>query len=172
MSIRSFFEWVDTFESSIWLREAAYSYPLLLTAHVVTMCLFAGLIIMMDLRLVGWGNLRTPISQMQKRLFPWQMVGFVSNAISGFILVYSQPMRYYGKIFFWIKMGLVILAGVNAIYFHLTTYRSVAEWDNDRVLPSAARWAGALGLFLWVAVIIFGRLTPYNWLDYLMAPAD
>jgi hypothetical protein len=172
MSLRSVFEWVDTFESSIWLREAAYSYPVLLTAHVVTMSLFAGLIIMMDLRLVGWGNVRTPISQLQKRLFSWQMLGFGSNAVSGLILVYSQPMRYYGKIFFWIKMGLVLLAGVNAIVFHLTTYRSVEQWDNDRVLPSAARMAGFFGLFLWIAVIVFGRLTPYNWIDYLMAPAQ
>jgi hypothetical protein len=34
------------------------------------------------------------------------------------------------------------------------------------VLPSGARLAGALGLFLWVGVIIFGRLTPYNWIDH------
>ena len=28
--IRSFFEWLDMFESSIWLREATYGYPGLL----------------------------------------------------------------------------------------------------------------------------------------------
>ena len=167
--IRSFFEWLDMFESSIWLREATYGYPSLLTAHVVTLALFAGLIIMMDLRLLGVGNLRTPISQLQKRLFPWQMVGMALTTVSGLLLLYSKPLTYYGKVFFWIKMGLMGLAGVNALVFHYTTYRSVAEWDNDRVLPRGARLAGAFGLFLWIGVIIFGRLTPYNWLDYMMA---
>jgi hypothetical protein len=81
----------------------------------------------------------------------------------------QQPLTYYGKVFFWIKMGLMGLAGVNALVFHYTTYRSVAEWDNDRILPRGARLAGAFGLFLWIGVIVFGRLTPYNWLDYLMA---
>ncbi len=167
--IRSFFEWVDTFESSIMLREASYGYMGLLTAHVVTMSLFAGLIIMMDLRLVGWGNLRTPISQLQKRLFPWQMFLMVVTSIAGLLLLYSKPITYYGKLFFWIKMGLMLLAGINALVFHMTTYRDVAKWDTDRVLPTPARLAGAFGLFLWVGVIVFGRLTPYNWLDYLMA---
>ena len=163
-----FFEWLDTFPSSIWLREATYGYPVLLTAHVVTMSLFAGLIVMMDLRLVGWGNLKTPISQLQKRLFPWQMFFMALTSIAGLLLLYSKPLTYYGKIFFWIKMGLMALAGVNALVFHLTAYRDVAKWDTDRILPTPARLAGAFGLVLWVGVIVFGRLTPYNWLDYLM----
>lgn len=161
-------EWFDTFPSSIWLREASYGYPSLLTAHVVTMSIFAGLILMMDLRLVGWGNLKTPISQLQTRLFPWQMFMMALTSISGLLLLYSKPLTYYGKIFFWIKMGLIALAGLNALVFHLTAYRDVAKWDTDRVLPTPARLAGFFGLFLWVGVIVFGRLTPYNWLDYLM----
>ena len=52
--IRSWFECVDAMPSSIAIRESIYGYPALLTAHVVSMCLFSGLIIMMDLRLVGW----------------------------------------------------------------------------------------------------------------------
>ena len=170
--IRSFFDYIDTFESSIWLREATYGYPSLLTAHVVTLTLVAGLLIMMDLRLVGWGNLRTSISAMQKRLFPWQMVGMVLTSISGLLLLYSKPATYYGKVFFWIKMALMAAAGLNALIFHLTTYRSVAEWDNDPVPPSAVRVAGFLGLVLWLGVVVFGRLTPYNWLDYMMARPD
>jgi hypothetical protein len=167
--IRSFFEWLDAFPSSIWLREALYGYSSLLAAHVVTMSIFAGLIIMMDLRLIGWGNIKTPVSQIQKRLFPWQMFMLVLTSISGVLLLYSKPLTYYGKVFFWIKMTLMMLAGINALVFHVTTYRSVGQWDKDRYLPFGARLAGGLGLFLWVGVIVFGRLTPYNWLDYLLA---
>jgi hypothetical protein len=166
MSLRALFEWIDAMPSSIALRESSYGYAIVLTAHLVSMCLFAGLIIMMDLRLVGWGNLRTPISQLQKRLFPWQMFGMALSTITGLLLVYSQPFRYYGKVFFWAKMVLMLVAGVNAIAFHLTTYRTVASWDTARVGPLAARLAGIASLVLWASAAVLGRLTAYNWLTY------
>lgn len=165
MSLRTLFEWVDTFPTSIALRESLYGYAWLLTGHVVGMSVFAGLIIMMDLRLLGWANNRTPLSQIQHKLFPWQMLGMGVSAVTGFLLVYSQPMRYYPKVFFWIKMGMMALAGVNALAFHLTTYKSVAQWDSDRRMPFGARLAGAFSLFLWAGTIVFGRFTAYNWLD-------
>jgi hypothetical protein len=166
MSLRLWFEWIDAMPTSIALRESTYGYAIVLTAHLVGMAVFGGLILMMDLRLVGWGNLRTPISQLQSRLFPWQMLGMAISTVTGLLLVYSQPFRYYGKVFFWAKMVLMVLAGVNAIAFHLTTYRSVAEWDTARVGPAAARLAGFTSLVLWVSAAVLGRLTAYNWLTY------
>ena len=166
MAIRSWFEWVDALPTSIAIRESIYGYPALLTAHVVAMCLFAGLIIMMDLRLVGVAYRQTPVSQIQRRLFPWQMLGMALSAITGSLLFYGQPLRYYGKVFFWIKVVLMILAGVNALAFHYTTYRSVARWDTGRALPFGAKLAGALSLALWAGVVMTGRLTAYNWLTY------
>lgn len=163
---RSLFEWVDTFPSSIVLRESVYGYAVMLGFHVVSMGLFAGLIVMMDLRLIGLGILRTPVSQIQKRLFPWQMVALAMSALTGGLLLFSQPMRYYGKVFFWTKLGIMALSGVNALAFHLTTYRSVAAWDADPLPPFRARLAGALSLALWAAVVVFGRLTAYPWLTF------
>jgi hypothetical protein len=162
MSLRSLFEWVDALPSSIALRESIYGYPFLLTSHVVSMCLFAGLIIMMDLRLAGLGTLRTPCSQVQKRLFPWQMLGLALSTISGLLLLYGQPMRFYGNFYFWAKNLMMVLAGVNALTFHLTTYRSVPAWDSDAVPPFGARLAGALSLALWAGIVVTGRMIAYS----------
>jgi hypothetical protein len=164
--LHNFLAWIDTFPSSLMLRESTFGFPILITVHLISLCMFAGLVIMMDLRLAGFGNKSTPISQIQKRLFPWQMVGLVVSSISGFVLVYSQPLRYYGKVLFWVKLGLMALAGLNAMIFHLTTYRSVADWDTERRLPLRVRVAGGLSLLLWAGVIVFGRLTAYGWLTY------
>ena len=162
-ALRSLFEYVNEFPSSIGIRESIYFYPGLLTSHVIGMCLFAGLIIMMDLRLLGVGNSRTPLSQIQKRLFPWQMTGMAISAVTGLLLVYGQPMRFYPNIFFWIKTVMMALAGVNALAFHLSTYRSIALWDTGARIPFAAKLSGGLGLLLWSLVIISGRLIAYNW---------
>src|SRR5436190_22277232 len=163
MPLRGAFEWVDAFESSIAIRESQYVYPALLTTHVVALCMFAGLVLMMDLRLLGIGNMQTPFSQLQRRLFPFQMVGMMFSAITGVALLYAQPMRFYPNIFFWLKMFLMALAGLNAMAFHYLTYSSVSRWDKDPILPPAARMAGALGLALWMTVVVAGRLIAYNW---------
>src|SRR5688572_19731018 len=131
-----------------YLRESIYGFSILLTVHVVGMCLFLGLIIMMDLRLAGAGNRSTLPAIIQRRLFPWQMVGFVVVVVSGVLLFYSKPLFYYGKGFFWTKMVLMGLAGVNAGVIHLVTYRSEAGWDRP-----LARLAGAMSLLLWAAVL-------------------
>ena len=165
LSVKGVFGWVEALSSSTSLRESIYGYPILLTSHVVAMCMFLGLIIMMDLRLAGWGFQRTPFSELQKRMFPWQALGLIMSSTTGLLLFYSQPMRYYGKVFFWMKLGSVGLAGVNALVFHLTTYRSVAKWDRS-ALPFEARLAAIMSLALWTGVVVFGRLTAYDWLTF------
>jgi hypothetical protein len=164
MSPRSLFEWMDALPSSIALRESLYGYPILLTAHVVSLAMFAGLVAMMDLRLLGVAYGVTPFSEVQKRLFPWQMVGMTLSFATGLLLFYSQPLRYYPKLFYWMKMALIVVAGVNAMLFHFTTYRSVVAWDTGLRPPTKARVAAVLSLTLWACIVIFGRLTAYDWL--------
>ena len=160
---RSWFEWLDAFPSSIAFRESYIVYPCFLTAHVIAVCLFAGLVMMMDLRLLGIGNLRTPLTQVQKRLFPWQMATMVISLLTGLMLFYGQPMRFYGNIFFWVKMVMIALTGVNAMAFHQLSYRNVNAWDSGGTLPLGSRLSGALSLVLWAGVIVSGRLIAYNW---------
>lgn len=166
MELRSWFEWVQEFPTSVLIRESIYGYPVLLTAHAVSMAAFAGLIVMMDLRLVGVAYRGTPLTEIQKRLFPWQMAALAISSATGLVLFYGQPMRYYGKAFFWMKIALMVAAGVNALAFHLTTYRTVGDWDSDISTPRGARLAGGLSLAFWAGVVVFGRLTAYNWLTY------
>ena len=161
--VRSLFEWVDTFESSIALRESLYVSPYLTVAHVVAMCLFVGTVSMMDLRLMGVGHNRSPLSQVQQRLFPWQMLGMFLSVATGLALVYAQPLRFYSSVFFWIKMSMMAMAGLNALIFHRTAYRSVAAWDTLAPTPFGAQLAGGASLLLWGTVIICGRLIAYNW---------
>ena len=185
MSLRPLFEWLSELQSSISLREAFNVYPWLLTSHVLFTSWFAGLIIMMDLRLAGIGNLSTPFSQTQRRLFPWQMVTMGLSSATGLLLFYGDPMRFYPNFYFWVKMTLMALAGVNAVVFHMTVYeqaiarietklteaRSWVSWDFSGVVPFEARVAGLLSLVLWASIIITGRMIAYSalvpqwWLD-------
>ncbi|MGE3177769.1 MAG: hypothetical protein AB7O32_09880 [Vicinamibacterales bacterium] len=162
MSFRPLFEFVGEFPSSIAIRESLNGYTYLLTAHVLGMCLFAGLVAMMDVRLAGIGNLGTPVTQIQKRLFPWQVLGIFVSFSTGLTLLYADPMRYFTNFYFWLKMILLVVATVNLLWFHFTTYSSVAQWDNDPAPPFAARLAGYFSLALWGAIIFVGRMEAYS----------
>ena len=162
MSVRDAFVWLDAnLPGGQWLRESIFGFGFSLTAHVLTMCLFLGLIVVMDLRLVRLAYLKTPAAEIQKRLFPSQMLGFALVTISGLVLFYAQPLRYYGKGFFWLKMVLMVLAGVNAFVIHRLTHRSEAAWDSK-----AAKFAGLVSLVLWAAIVCSGRLVAYGWWTY------
>jgi hypothetical protein len=144
------------------MRESLYAFPVLLTLHLISLVMFAGLVVMMDLRLLGVAYRGTPFSEVQAKLFPWQVVGMVVTTVAGLLLFYSQPMRYFGRVLYWIKIALMVLAIVNALVFHLTTYRSVAKWDTSGP-PRGAKVAGGVSLALWAGVVVFGRLTAYDW---------
>jgi hypothetical protein len=164
-TVRAWVEWVDALPSSVAIRESATGYPALLTFHVLSMCVFAGLIMMMDLRLLGLGNRSARFSDIQKNLFPLQMAAMGASAVSGLALVYAQPTRFYWNVYFWMKMSMMALAGVNAIFFHYTTYRSIVRWDSNTVTPPRAKIASVVSLALWAGVIISGRLIAYNWFE-------
>ena len=159
--LHDLFFMVSEMENSIALRESQFTWPLFEVVHVVFMCLFAGLIVMMDLRLLGIGHMQTPFSQVQRRLFPWQIAGMTLSAISGIVLVYGNPMNYFANIIFWTKMVAMAIAGLNALAFHFITEYTVVDWDAGRTPPSGAKLAGWLSIILWVNVVLAGRLMPY-----------
>ena len=161
--LRGLFEWVGEFPSSIAIRESQYLWPWIIVFHVVSMGTFAGLVVMMDLRLLGIGNMRTPFSEVQKRLFPWQMGAMAATTVTGVTLLYADPMRFYVNIFFWIKMLMIVLTAINAMAFHYITYNSVGAWDTAETMPFGARLSGFVSVVLWALVIVSGRLIPYNW---------
>ena len=160
--LRSLFEWVAEFDSSIALRESQYMMPWVFVLHVVSMCMFAGTILMMDLRLLGVGHMQTPFSQVQRRLFPWQMAAMLFSTVTGLALVWGNPLNYVTNIIFWVKMVAMGIAGLNALAFHYITEYTLVDWDAGETPPFGAKLAGGISIILWANVIVAGRLIPYS----------
>lgn len=160
-SLRDLFMYVSELEPSLELRGSLYVAPWITVFHVLAIAMFAGTILMMDLRLLGRASMSTPFSQVQRRLFPWQMVGITLATITGLALVFANPMNYFANIIFWTKMFSMAIAGLNAIAFHFITEYTVVKWDTAPRTPFGAKVAGALSVLLWINVVIAGRLIPY-----------
>ena len=165
MSLLNFCEWLSNTPWSIAIHESRYGYSLLESVHVLTLCLFLGTAVMLDLRLLGVTMRRTAVSEVVEQLLPWTVAGFVVMVISGALLFYAIPVRTYQNIFFRAKILMLISAGLNVWFFHSKVYRKVAEWDFHPVPPRNARVAAALSLALWAGIVVAGRMIAYNWFD-------
>jgi hypothetical protein len=164
MSPLAFFEQLADTPWSMALHESEIAYSILESTHVWSLVLFFGLVIIFDLRLLGWAFQKVPVSEFSRRLLPWTVLGFVLMVISGTLLVYAIPVRSYQNLFFRFKMILMLLAGINVLIFH-SRYPGVPKWDNDAKPPLRARLAGAFSLVLWVCIVASGRMIAYNWFD-------
>jgi hypothetical protein len=165
MSPLAFFGWLADTSWSTGLHESQYAYSIIESIHVWALCLFVGMTIMFDLRLLGWTLRSVPVSEVIRRLQPWTIAGFAVMVLSGTLLFFAIPVRSYQNIFFRGKMLLLILAGLNVWFFHSRIFPKVATWDVNGVPPRTARIAGAVSLTLWIGIVISGRMIAYNWFD-------
>jgi hypothetical protein len=165
MSLLGFCDWLANTRWSIALHESTWAYSIVESVHVLTLCLFLGMAVMLDLRLLGVMMRRAPVSEVVRQLLPWMVAGFTLMVISGSLLFYAIPVRTYQSIFFRAKVVMLISAGLNVWIFHSTTYRKVSEWERDPVPPKRARVAAGLSLALWAGIVIAGRMIAYNWFD-------
>jgi hypothetical protein len=157
-------EWLGNTSWSIELHESRYVFLLVLMIHVLTISVFVGTAVMIDLRLMGKTMTRVPVSQVVARLLPWSELGFAVMVVTGTLLFYAAPLNRYENMFFRVKMGALVLAVVNVWWFRRTAYRRIHEWDVDPVPPRRVRMVGALSLLLLALIITAGRMMAYQ--DY------
>ena len=132
--------------------------------HVLTLSVFVGTALMIDLRLLGKTMTDVPVSQVMTRLMPWTEAGFLVMIVTGALLFYAAPVARYQNIFFRVKMAALAMSIMNMWLFRRNVYRRVAEWDLDPVPPRRVRMAGALSLLLLALIITAGRMMAYQ--DY------
>ena len=102
MSLLDICEWLAETPWSIALHESLHVYPLVETAHVLSLLLFVGSIIFIDLRLLGATLREAPVTEVTSRILPWTFAGFAVAVVSGALLFYAIPVRTFLSIFFLI----------------------------------------------------------------------
>jgi hypothetical protein len=162
MSLYDFCRWLHDTSWATGIRESTLLFPVIETIHVLGLSLSVGTIAVIDLRLLGLGLRREPVSQVMAQIVPWSMCGFTVMFLSGLLLFASQAVKAYESVFFRIKLLLILLAGINALVFQLTVRRGMTKWDEGPVTPLAARLIGGLSLALWMGVIAAGRTMAYK----------
>ncbi|HLI86358.1 MAG TPA: hypothetical protein VKV17_20785 [Bryobacteraceae bacterium] len=136
---------------------ATWIWPTCETLHFIGLSLLFGITAMVDLRVLGWMK---PVSfQALHRLLPWGVLGFGVNLASGMLFFVADPDQYtHSAVFQW-KIALVLLAGLNLLYFTLFDAPWSIEAGDDA--PPLAKFAAASALVLVVGVMFCGRMLPF-----------
>ncbi len=152
-------EWMQ----STWINEVvlgyAWSWPTLETLHFLALCTLMGSLLIMDLRLIGFNRL-IPLKAVHS-LMPVAIVSFVINLLSGLGFLFGEPYLYFGNWSFWAKMILIVLAGVNFLFYFTKVEPKLLVLGPNDPTPALAKTVGTLSLLFWFGVLSFGRLLPY-----------
>jgi hypothetical protein len=120
--------------------------------HLIGMALLIGTIMMADLTMLGFGFKRHPVSRVARELAPWTWTGLAIMFATGPLNLASEAQRCYDSSFFWIKMGLIILA----VAFHFTVHRRVTLAEPP-VSASRAKLVACVSLALWFGVAVAAK---------------
>ena len=155
---RAVYSWITSTSLSRYMVQNQYAFSTCETIHFFGLCLLLGAMIVIDLRLLGMMK-STPVGAMLK-FVPVAVVGFALNLLTGLCFIFYNPAGYATNWMFWLKMGLILLAGVNMLFFALVEQPRVLKTPAGEPFDAATRLSAFLSLTLWVAVIIAGRLLP------------
>jgi hypothetical protein len=135
-----------------WIVSHPLAYPLLEVLHIVGIALLVGNLVLFELRVWGFGP-ELPVRALARLALRLSLLGFVLAAASGLLMFAGQSAELLANRIFVLKMGLVLLAGLNALSFHAR--------DSLQRLDGAARAQTVVSMGLWLAVIICGRWIAY-----------
>lgn len=161
MWFANFLQWLHDTPFSTTMRESIWAEPLVETLHVLTLTLFLGFAVLLDLRLLGVCMRRRKVSEVLGQLNPFLFVGFGIMVVTGLLLFSGDPPAFWGTIFLRVKLILLVLAGLNVLIFNATIGHSVAQWDLSPTTPAAAKVAAIVSILLWIAIVAAGRAIAY-----------
>lgn len=159
----TYIDWLQALEKTTWaiaIRQSVWLYPALEIMHIVGIALLVGAAFLFDLRLLGFSK-QLPVTGLAQHLLAWSRRGLLLIIPSGFLLFITNAEALGQDRTFWLKMILLVLAGLNATVFHAYTYRLVMRWDTNLIAPVGAKLAAVSSIILWIAIIACGRLLAY-----------
>jgi hypothetical protein len=131
--------------ASIWI------YPTIQAIHLVFLALFAGGMMITDLRLLGYGMRSKTVAEVARDARPWMVTGFLGLVATGVPQLMQNASREYFSEFFWYKMYLIAFG----LIFLLTVRRKMIQATETTALSKVV---GLISMAVWTGVTINARL--------------
>jgi hypothetical protein len=143
------------------IAEGRYAFPIIEGIHLIGLSVAVGLLMIVDLRLMGIFLPMVPVKALHRQLQPYVLGGFAVVIVAGLLLFTSEATTVIASPPWPFKAAFLLLGGLNAAYFEFVIARRPDALPDRGPLPTAVRRAGLASFTLWVLVIVCGRLIPY-----------
>ncbi len=140
------------------VRDIPWAFSVSETLHFIGLSMLVGALLLVDLRILGVAKNVSYATVL--KLVPVAILGFAINLISGFVLFTSDPFMYWPNPLFKLKMAVVVLAGLNALWFTFAEEKKLLALPEGAKVPTMIRTTAILSLTFWLLVILGGRLLP------------
>ena len=146
-----YFQWVESTELSRIIRESLWLFPVTEAIHLVGLCMLGGAVLVVDLRMLGFGLKTTSIAELDRQARPWLLGAIGLMLATGFFLFFSEAVKCYYNHAFWVKITTIPLA----ILFSLVVRDRFAR--RATYTSAYTKWIGTADMLLWFIVAAGGR---------------
>ena len=162
MPLLEWCQWLQQTRFATAISESEWLFPLIEGSHILTLPLSVGMILMLDLRLLGIAFCDGPGTKLVLNAMRWCKIGFVVMFLTGGLLLVTQAGKAYGNPFFRTKLTFLLLLGINAAVYQKLFFPRMAKWDSASEVPAGAKFCAGFSLLLWIGVIVCGRTMAYQ----------
>ena len=155
----SFATWLEATRLSVFVNNTNWIWAICETLHFIGMALLIGCVGILDLRMLGVGK-QLAVGPLH-RLIPYGIAGFLINLTTGIIFFVTIPRQYMYNVAFIAKMSLIVIAGMNVLFFYATVYKAAERLGPGDDAPFKAKAAAVVSLVSWFGVMYFGRMLPF-----------
>jgi hypothetical protein len=146
-------EWVAASALGQAISQSSWAFAVIESVHLLALAVIGGAVLMVDLRLLGFGLRAQPLDCVARDAWPWFVGSWVVMIVTGVLLFVSEPLKlYFSTPFFW-KM-IFLLSGS---LFAVTVRRKVTLAGDGRTPPVVMKLVGLVSLLLWFGVGSAGR---------------
>jgi hypothetical protein len=135
-----------------WFKTARWFFAVDETFHIMALGMLIGTLVIVDLRLLGYGMRRQSVAQLARFLGPWTIFGVLSMIVTGVPLFMSEAVKLSRSGPFFYKMMFLICA----VTLHFTLHRKAISSSAGQS-SGLGRLAASLSLICWLGVALAGR---------------
>ena len=155
MTLLDFFKWLQYLPLLTAMRSSPWVFPVIASIHLMGLALIGGAVLVVDLRLLGFGLRRQPVAQVARDAQRWFLFSLLVLLPTGILqFMCFAATKYYYLTAFWVKMAALSLA----LVFTFAVRRKVAMADETHMSPVWSKLVAVVSLSLWSSVAIAGRL--------------
>ena len=135
------------------IKNSSWAFAVIESIHLLALATIGGAVLVVDLRLLGFGLKRQTIPDVARDAQPVLLWSLAVMVTTGLALFVSEAIKCYYSTPFWVKMTSLALA----ILFTFTVKRKVTLTENATTRPIVLRLVALVSLALWFGVGAGGR---------------